>query len=147
MSLSKASVPRFRETRFLHGFLLARGRGPDADRAEARADLARPGEEGAEDRGGNVLGERPELLVPEDVAVRVGIGEEDVVPHARVARHGEDRVAGLVRLGPSSQMYPFSFFVVMLPPTRSLASVTSIRTPGEDLPSVNAVDEPDTPAP
>ena len=44
-------------------------------------------------------------------------------------------------------MYPFSFFVVMLPPTRSLASVTSIRTPGEDLPSVNAVDKPDTPAP
>ena len=84
---------------FLDGFLLARGRGPDADRAEARADLARPGEEGAEDRGGNVLGERPELLVPEDVAVRVGIGEEDVVPHARVARHGEDRVAGLVRVG------------------------------------------------
>jgi hypothetical protein len=35
----------------------------------------------------------------------------------------------------------------MFPPTRSRASVTSVRVPGLFLPSVNAVLRPETPAP
>ena len=54
---------------------------------------------------------------------------------------------GWYELGPSSQMYPFSLREVMLPPTRSRASVTSMRTPGEERPRVKAVDRPETPAP
>ena len=54
---------------------------------------------------------------------------------------------GWYELGPSSQVYPFSLRVVMFPPTRSRASVTSMVCAGQSFFSVNAVDRPETPAP
>eukprot|EP00971_Amphidinium_carterae_P131431 2603210-Amphidinium_carterae.1 len=54
---------------------------------------------------------------------------------------------GWKELGPSSHKRPFADFVVMLPPTRSLASVMSMLASGASFFIWMAADKPETPLP